>query len=29
MVESKYDIQNIEQPENIQELEWVLAFCIY
>lgn len=28
MVESKCDIQNIEQPENTQELEWVLAFCI-
>lgn len=26
--ESKCDIQNIEQPESTQELEWVLAFCV-
>lgn len=28
MVESKCDIQNIEQSDNTQELEWVLALCI-
>lgn len=26
--ESKGDIQNIEQPESTQGLEWVLVFCV-